>query len=145
MTNTEHIRDLFRRLAEAMNSRELEQLDDILTDDFARHCEATPDVVVDSREDFKEFLRTYTLSFPDNVQTFEQVIVEGDMAGFWATYEGTQKGDLGPFSANGKKTKFSFAGVARTQEGRIAEFWVTWDNMTILAQLGHLPGSQPPK
>ena len=26
------------------------------------------------------------------------------------------------------------------REGRIAELWVTWDNMTILAQLGHLPG-----
>jgi hypothetical protein len=81
MTNTGHPRDLFRRLAAAMNSRELEQLDDILTDDFTRHCEATPDVVVNSREDFKEFLRANTLSFPDNVQTFEQVIAEGDMAG----------------------------------------------------------------
>jgi predicted ester cyclase len=144
MTNAEHIRDLFRRLAEAMNSRELEQLDEILTDDFTRHCEATPDVVVDSREDFKEFLRANTLSFPDNVQTFEQVIAEGDMAGFWATYEGTQKGDLGPFPASDRKTKFSFAGIARTREGRLAELWVTWDNMAILAQLGHLPGGQPP-
>jgi predicted ester cyclase len=144
MTTPEHIRNLFRRLAEAMNSRELEQLDDILTDDFTRHCEATPDVIVNSREDFKEFLRANTLSFPDNVQTFEQVITEGDMAGFWATYEGTQNGDLGPFSASGKKTNFSFAGVARTREGRLAELWVTWDNMTILAQLGHLPAEQPP-
>jgi hypothetical protein len=96
MTTPEHIRNLFRRLAEAMNSRELEQLDDILTDDSTRHCEATPDVIVDSREDFKEFLRANTLSFPDNVQTFEQVITEGDLAGFWATYEGTQNEILAP-------------------------------------------------
>ena len=61
------------------------------------------------------------------------------MAGFWATYEGTQTGDLGPFPANGRKTKFTFAGVAHMRDGRIAELWVTWDNMTILAQLGHLP------
>ena len=141
MTSSEHTRDLFRRLGEAMNTRKLEQLDDILTDDFTRHCEATPDVVVHSREDFKEFLRANTLSFPDNVQTFERVLTEGDMAGFWATYEGTQTGDLGPFPATGRKTTFSFAGVARTREGRIAELWVIWDNMTILAQLGHLPGA----
>lgn len=121
MTDVEHVRDLFDRLAAAMNSRRLEQLDDILTDDFTRHCEATPDVVVESREDFKEFLRAYTHSFPDNVQTFEQVIVEDGQAGFWATYEGTQEGDLGPFPANGKKTKFSFGGVAQIRDGRIAE------------------------
>jgi predicted ester cyclase len=143
MTGPENVRNLFHQLADAMNSRKLEELDDILTDDFTRHCEATPGVVIHSREDFKEFLHAYTLSFPDNVQTFEQIVVEGDKAGFWATYEGTQEGDLGPFSANGRKTKFTFGGVARIREGRIAEWWVTWDNMTILAQLGHLPAPEP--
>ena len=143
MTDAEHVRDLFRRLAESMNSRELEQLDDILTEDFRRHCEATPDVTIRSREDFKEFLRAYTLAFPDNVQTFEQIVVEGDRAGFWATYEGTQQGDMGPFPANGRRTKFTFGGVAHIRDGRIAEWWVIWDNMTILAQLGHLPAPEP--
>jgi steroid delta-isomerase-like uncharacterized protein len=144
MSDADDVRDLFRRLAEAMNSRNLEQLDDILTEDFTRYCEATPDAaVIDSREGFKEFLRAYTVCFPDNVQTFEQVVVEGDRAGFWATYEGTQEGDLGPFPANGRRTKFSFGGVARLHQGRIAEWWVTWDNMTILGQLGHLPAPEP--
>lgn len=140
---TEHVRDLFHRFAAAMNARELEQLDDILTDDFTRHCEATPDVVVDSREDFKGFLRAFTLAFPDNVQTFEQVVVEGDRAGFWATYAGTQEGDLGPFPASGRKATFAFSGVAQLREGRIAELWVTWDNMTVLGQLGHLSAPEP--
>jgi hypothetical protein len=26
-----------------------------------------------------------------------------------------------------------------TEGGKIAEWWVTWDNMTILRALGHLP------
>jgi predicted ester cyclase len=52
-----------------------------------------------------------------------------------------QQGDLGPFPATGRKSKFALGGMARPQEGRIAELWMTWDNMTILAQLGHLPAS----
>jgi len=24
-------------------------------------------------------------------------------------------------------------------DGKIAEWWITWDNMTILRQLGHMP------
>ena len=143
VTDPDHVRDLVRRLFDAMNSRELDQLDDIVTDDFTRHCEATPDVVIHSREDFKQFLRDYTAAFPDNVQTIEQLVVEGDRAGFWATYEGTQEGDLGPFAASGRRARFTFGGVAQVRQGRIAEGWVTWDNLTFLAQLGHLPAPGP--
>jgi predicted ester cyclase len=142
MTEPDRIRDLVRRLEHAMNSRELDLLDDILTDDFLRHCEATPDFDVRSREDFKEFLRSNTESFPDNVQTFQQVVVEGDRAGIWCTYEGTQDGPLGPFPPSGRHARFDFGGIFRVQDGRFAELWVTWDNMTILGLLGHLPAPE---
>ncbi|MBW0106936.1 ester cyclase, partial [Pseudonocardia sp. KRD291] len=138
-TDGDEIRQLMQRLEDAMNSRELDLLDDILSEDFVRHCEATPDFDVRSREDFKDFLRSNTESFPDNVQTFRHVVVEGDRAGIWCTYEGTQQGPLGPFPASGKKAAFDFGGVFRVQDGKFAESWITWDNMTILGQLGHLP------
>ena len=51
------MKDLVRRLADAMNSRQLDQLDAIMADDFVRHCEATPGLEVKSRDDFKAFLR----------------------------------------------------------------------------------------
>ena len=28
----------------------------------------------------------------------------------------------------------------RIADGRIAEMWMIWDNMTVLSQLGHFPG-----
>lgn len=135
----EEIRTLVRRLEDAMNSRELDLLDDIVAQDFVRHCEATPDLHVRSREDFKQFLRENTSAFPDNVQTFHQVIVEGNLAGIWVTYEGTQTGQFGPLPPSGRKARFDFGGYLRVESGRIAELWLTWDNMTILGQLGFLP------
>ncbi|WP_181781769.1 ester cyclase [Pseudonocardia pini] len=140
---TEHVHDLFRRLADAMNARRLDELDELLTPDFVRHCEATPDVVVHSPADFADFLRANAESFPDNVQSFDQVVVEGDRAGFWASYTGTQDGPLGPFPASGRQVRFSFGGTARIRDGRIAELWVTWDNMALLGALGHLPAPEP--
>jgi len=140
MADAERIRELIQRLEDAMNSRDLALLDDIVADDFVRHCQATPDFDVRSREDFKEFLRQNTASFPDNVQTFVQVVVEGDRAGVWTTYEGTQEGPLGPFPATSKKVSFDFGGIFRVEDDKLAELWVTWDNMVILGQLGHLPG-----
>jgi hypothetical protein len=28
--------------------------------------------------------------------------------------------------------------VFRMADGKIAEWWITWDNMTVLQQLGHM-------
>jgi len=143
MPTSGEVAAMVQRLEDAMNSRQLHLIDDVMTEDFVRHCEATPDFDVRSREDFKDFLRSNTESFPDNVQTFRQVVVEGDRAGIWCTYEGTQTGPLGPFPASGRRTTFDFGGVFHIRDGKFAEFWVTWDNMTILAQLGHLPAPEP--
>ncbi|WP_433508174.1 ester cyclase [Pseudonocardia halophobica] len=133
-------KDLMRRFEAAMNERRLDDLDAFIAPDVVRHCEATPAVVVTNLDQLKDFLRFDAAVFPDNKQTFEHIVVDGDMVGLWATYEGTQDGDLGPFPATGKYAKISFGAVFRMAEGKIAEWWITWDNMAILRQLGHLQG-----
>jgi predicted ester cyclase len=125
-------------LLRAMNERRLDDLDDLPAPGFVRHCQATPQLTVNSRDDFKDFLRHDAAAFPDNVQTFEHVVCDGDMAGVWAIYEGTQTGPMGPFPPSGKRVKFDFAAFFRMEDGRLVESWITWDNMTILGQLGHL-------
>jgi len=124
---------------DAMNDRELGRLDAIVAPGFVRRCEATPDVVVESLDDFKAFLDAYTAVFPDNVQTATHVAADGDLIGVFATYEGTHLGPFGPFAATGKRATFDFAGMLEVADGKVREFRVTWDNMTILGQLGLLP------
>ena len=125
----------------AMNDRELNRLDAIVAANFVRHCQATPDVDVRSLEDFKAFLRAYTAVFPDNVQTPTHIAADGDLIGIFATYEGTHLGPFGPFQPTGKRAKFDFAGMFKVENQKLSEFWITWDNMTILGQLGLLPDS----
>ena len=132
-------KELVRRLGEAMNSRRLDLLDDIVAPDFIRHCQATPDVNVTSLEAFKAYLRQDSEVFPDSVQTLERQVAEGDSVAVWLRYEGTQRGLLGPFPASGRKMKLDVGVLLRVKAGKIAEMWVTWDNMAALAQLGHLP------
>ena len=130
---------LLRRFEEAMNTRRLDVLDELIAPNFVRHCQATPQLDIRSLEQFKDFLRQDVAVFPDNTQTFTHVLAEGDLAAVWATYEGTQMGQMGPFPPSGKKVRFDFGAVLRVEHGKLAELWITWDNMTILAQLGHLP------
>jgi predicted ester cyclase len=139
MSSTAEMRELVRRFERALNEDKLDDLDDIMADDFVRHCEATPDLVIQSRDDFKEFQRGFTVGFPDDVQTITHIVAEGDEIGILATYEGTHLGVFGPFQPTGKRVCFTFAGVMRVADGKIAELWVTWDNMTVLGQLGVLP------
>jgi predicted ester cyclase len=135
---------LVRRLEEAMNSRQLDALDEVVAPNFVRHCQATPNLDVRSLAQFKDFLRQDVAVFPDNTQTFTHVVAEGEMVAVWATYEGTQVGQMGPFPPSGKKVRFDFAAILRVENGKLAELWVTWDNMTILAQLGYLPAAPTP-
>jgi predicted ester cyclase len=130
---------LLRRFEDAMNTRQLEALDEIISPTFVRHCQATPQLNIRSLDQFKDFLRQDAATFPDNVQTFTHILGEGDQAAVWATYEGTQLGQMGPFPPSGKRVSFDFGAVARLENGKLAELWITWDNMTILGQLGCLP------
>src|SRR5436190_1840892 len=136
---SEEIRVVMRRFEDAMNARQLDALDDIMSPSFVRHCQATPQLDIRSLDQFKDFLRQDAATFPDNVQTFTRILAEGDQAAVWATYEGTQMGRMGPFPPSGKRVNFDFGAVARLENSKLAELWITWDNMTILGQLGYLP------
>jgi steroid delta-isomerase-like uncharacterized protein len=138
MLTTTETKDLMKRFEAAMNARDLDALDALVAPDVVRHCEATPALVVENLDQLKDFLRVDAATFPDNVQTFEHIVVEDDQVGLWARYAGTQEGPMGPFPASGKRADFHFGCVFRMADDRIAEWWVTWDNMTILGQLGHL-------
>jgi steroid delta-isomerase-like uncharacterized protein len=138
MSTSTDTKELMRRFESAMNARRLDLLDELIAPDVVRHCEATPGLEVTNLDQLKDFLKADASVFPDNKQTFEHILVDGDMAAVWATYEGTQMGQMGPFPPSGKYAKFSFSGVFRISDGKIAEWWVTWDNLAILRQLGHL-------
>jgi len=138
-TTSEENKVLARRFGEATNTRQYQLLDDIVAPDFVRHCQATPEVDVRSLQQFKDFLRRDTEVFPDSVQTLKHLVAEGDLVAVWITYEGTQRGRMGPFAPLGNKMRIDCGAILRVENGKIAELWVTWDNMAALAQLGHLP------
>ena len=134
----EQNKTLVGRVWEAMNTRQFEALDDLVVSDVIRHCEATPGVDVRSLEQFKDFMRRDAMTFPDSVQTIRHVVAEENLVSVWATYEGTQQGPMGPFPPTGRRARFDFAAVFRVDNGKIAEWWVTWDNVNVLRALGHL-------
>lgn len=130
-----------RRMVAAINARDFDALDDVVAADVVRHCAATPDLDVRSLADFKTFLRRDLEALPDATQEIRRLFAGDGFVALSAVYRGTQTGAMGPFPATGRSVEQPFLGILRIADGKIAEIWVEWDNLGILAQLGHY---QPP-
>lgn len=128
-------KQLVQGFTDACNARRYSRLGDLVHKNFRRHCQATPTVTVTSLDEFIHFLSADASTFPDAMVTLDQLVEEGDRVAFWGTFAGTQKGPMGPLPASMKKVKLDVAGVFRIEAGKIAELWITWDNMAVFTQL----------
>ena len=125
--------------ARAYNERDMDGLRATVTPDLRRHCQATPGVDVRSADEFVAFIMSDLQTFPDGRLVIDRMVAEGDLVSAFGRFLGTQDGPLGPFPPSGKKVALDFGGVFRIEADRIAEIWITWDNLHALTELGHWP------
>ena len=124
---------------EVVGNGDFDNFNVYITDNYVRHCQATPDLHISSLEGFKEFIRQDRMVCPDQKLEVKKLVAEGDLVAFWATYKATQTGQMGPFPPSNKSVELDFSGIHRLKSGKIVETWVTWDNIAFLSQLGHFP------
>ena len=132
------------RFETAINNGNWDAFDELLTDDFQRHCMATPDAIIESRDAFKQLQMGFLESMPNQRIDTEFLVAEGDKVAAYSTYSGTLTGPMGDIPATGKSAAVTFMTIFRIEEGRIAEIWVEWDNIAMLSQLGLFPPPAPP-
>jgi steroid delta-isomerase-like uncharacterized protein len=130
---------LVLRFAEAQNNLDYELLEELVADDLRRHCQATPDIDVRSRDEFLDLLRFWETATPDMRVTINQMLAEDDRVAVHATLVGTQSGPIGDIPATGRPIRSDYLAILRIADNQIAEIWVEWDNVTILTQLGMFP------
>jgi predicted ester cyclase len=62
-----------------------------------------------------------------------------DKVAYVTTSTGTQTGQMGHFSPTGKRVKLVSSSIQRLENEKIAETWISWDNVSFMTQLGHFP------
>jgi steroid delta-isomerase-like uncharacterized protein len=131
-----------RRYSEEVgNKGNLAVIDEVLAENYVRHCQATgPDV--HGREAMKALYKEWRGTFSDYHETIEFSLADGDYVAAYITVRGTQTGPMGPFPPSGKVMDCKAIGIHRLEGGKIAETWAEWDNLAVLRQLGHLPPPQ---
>ena len=132
-----------RAMVNAINQRDLEGLDAWVAADVVRHSAATPGVVVTNIDEFRAFLEQDFASVPDSVMEIELIFGSGPYVAMRARYSGPQAGQMGPFPPTGERFEIPFIGILRFADGKIAEIWVEWDNLSALTQLGHFNPPNP--
>lgn len=78
-------------------------------------------------------------AFPDLKVKVDRVIAEGDLVSLHWSAVGTNTAAVPGFPGNGKTVAVDGMSFFRFADGKIVEEWSTYDNLTILQQLGLFP------
>jgi len=130
-------------MEEGVNKQNLDVFDDILGENYIRHCQAMPPDYQEIKgvETMRQFLSQHFSAFPDWHEEIIFMVAEGDKVAYISRGTGTQTGSLGQIPATGKFVSVDNYIIQRLENGKIVESWVSWDNIYYLNQLGLLPGN----
>jgi steroid delta-isomerase-like uncharacterized protein len=108
---------------------------------YVRHCQAMPPGLqeLQGTDEFFSFIEEFLKAVPVYQDTLSQMIAHGDKVAYISTMTGTQTGPMGNLPASGKTFTLVNIIIQRLENGKVAETWVSWDNVSMLSQLGFMP------
>ncbi len=121
--------------------------DEVLTDNYVRHCQAMPPDLqeIHGSEQLKIFVKDFLIAVPDITETIDLMFADSDKVAYITTMKGTQTGTMDGLPPSGKEFTCVNIIIQRLEDGKIAETWISWDNVAILTQLGFFPPDQQSK
>ena len=128
-----------RRLLEGFFSPEAGSIvDDVVSPDLVDHSpmpDQRPGV-----EGLKEIIVVMRNAFPDGKITVDDLIAEGDRVVARWTLRGTHRGEFMGIAATGKQVSMSGIEIDRFAGDKAVEHWEQADIMSLMQQLGAIPG-----
>ena len=122
-----------RRVLDTYNSHELENFDDILTDDCVLVRNGVEAV---GREAIKGVLARLYRAFPDLEYSLDDVLVDGDRMALRWHGRGTHRGEYLGIAPTGRTIVYDGITFYERRGDRIARIWVSANTLGILRALG---------
>lgn len=127
-------KEVVRRLAQVINSGNLDQLDEILASDYIRH-DPNPLLKDVGREEYKKAFTRLRKAFPDAEWTLEELLSDRDrVIGRWS-FRGTHNGSFYNIPPSGKKVTYPILAIYRIEDGMIAEDWHIFHSIGLWQEL----------
>jgi predicted ester cyclase len=82
--------------------------------------------------------------FSDQRWEIRNVVGEGDTVVVHATHRARHTGELMGIPPTGREVAYDYVHIVRFKDGKVVEHWGVRDDMTLMRQLGVLPGPEAP-
>jgi steroid delta-isomerase-like uncharacterized protein len=135
------VKELVRRYREELwNEGNLKVADEIIATDCRYHIYDPITSLWEQGPSVPKAVVLFRSAFRDLHITIEDLFAEGDRAMVRWTFQGTHTGELFGVAPSGMKITVSGMDMYRIVDGKIQEYWVNWDTMGFMQQLGLEPG-----
>jgi steroid delta-isomerase-like uncharacterized protein len=112
-------------------------LDEVYASDVVWH---NPEGDIQGLEEAEQFVAMIKTAFPDMSATVEDVVAEGDKVVTRVTIRGTHQGEVEEYGpTTGRRVESQGLCLQRIEGGKIVEEWNSYDNLSVLQQLGLAP------
>jgi predicted ester cyclase len=93
-------------------------------------------------EVFRAFVADFVNAVSNCKDEIDFIIADSNMVAYVTTTTGIQTGSMGDLPASGKEFMLKNIVIQRIENGKIAETWISWDNVAMLTQLGFYPPTE---
>lgn len=134
-------RNTIRRNFEIVASGAADRAAEVVTDDYVNHESGRqpPECRVPGPAGFAAAIRWLNSIFSDLEFDEKLLICEGDYAALHCVMSGRHTGAVGGMPPTGRRVSVRQIQLFRLSGGRIAEHWMTQDDLSLLSQLGLAP------
>jgi steroid delta-isomerase-like uncharacterized protein len=130
---------IMRNAYDLLNAGDLDGFGELLSDDFVEHEQAPG--LAPGKEGVLQFFTMYRAAFPDLRFQPEQTFTNGDTASVYVRVTGTHQGEFMGIPATGKSIDIHGVDIVRFGDDGVGrEHWGVFDAMTMMQQLGVVPG-----
>jgi steroid delta-isomerase-like uncharacterized protein len=130
-SSIEENKALIRRFFNAIESGNLQVLDEIVAEDYDDHLAGqTP-----GRETVKKYFAGLRSAFSDLTLPISAIVAEGDCVAVLNSVRGTHKGDFIGLKATGRSIDAMAFQLYRIENGQLAEHWEVADYALLMRQL----------
>ena len=133
--------DIVRQAHADLAAGNFEAFKAAIAPNYVRHCQAMPPGLQElhGTEQFFAFIEEFLVAVSSHQDSISNMIAQGDIVAYVSTITGIQDGPMGELPASGKSFTLDNIIMQRLENGKIAETWVSWDNVAFMSQLGFMP------
>lgn len=120
---------------EIYNTGNMNLVETVISPQYVGHYSSMPEPVI-GRQGFIDWVQRNRAGYSDFSVVINEMVAENNMIAIQWTVTGTNDGMILDREPTGKPVRIKGLTLARIEEGKIVEEWITWDMLDFNRQLG---------